>query len=792
MLFNYFKIAVRRLVKEKGFSIINIFGLALGMACTLLILLWVRDERSVDKFHANSARLYWIYEKTFDEGKLGGGYGTRGDMAEEFKRRVPEVEMTTGFAWQETHTFSVGTKALKMDGNSAGADFFKMFSYPLVEGTAGEALKTPLSIAISRRMADAFFGGPAVAIGKTLRYENRLDLRVSAVFENLPAIASEKFEFLLNWNIFQDDKPWTKEFGNTGPRVAVLLRPGANADLVNKKIRRFFFDFFGSQNPQHYRELAIAPFSGAYLHSSFNEKGEPGGGRIEYVRLFSLIALFILLIAAINFMNLTTARSMKRSKEIGVRKVMGALRLALIRQFIGEAVLIAAVSAVLALVFVMLALPAFNGLTGKYIVLPWESSGFWLAIVALVIVTGVLSGSYPALYLSGFKPILVLKSGLFKGGSGSGWVRKGLVVFQFSLSIILIIATMLIAKQVTYVQNADLGYNRNSLFYIPLEGVLPDKLDMLIAEASKTPGIASVTPLSQEPTNIENLDGGIIWDGEDPNATPMFTKLGVGYDYVKTMGLRIVAGRDFSRQFATDSTNYILNETAAREMGFKDVIGRGFTFHRHRGKIIGVVQDFHFQSMHETIRPLVVRMAINDHDLWSLVVRAEPGKTREALAGLEKIVRGLNPSFPFTYKFSDEQYRRLYASEQVIGSLSAVFSVLAIAISCMGLLGLSLFTAEQRAKEIGIRKVLGASSVSLFSLLSREFLVLVVVAFLVAAPLAAWAMNKWLEQFAYRTPVSAWVFAVSGLLAVAVALATVCFQSVRAARANPIGALRSE
>jgi putative ABC transport system permease protein len=345
---------------------------------------------------------------------------------------------------------------------------------------------------------------------------------------------------------------------------------------------------------------------------------------------------------------------------------------------------------------------------------------------------------------------------------------------------------------VGYVQNADLGYNRNSLFYIPLEGVLPDKLEVLIPEALRTPGVASVTPLSQEPTNIENLDGGITWEGIDPNATTMFTKLGVGYDYVKTMGLRIVAGRDFSRQFATDSTNYILNETAARETGYKDPIGKPFTFHRHHGKIIGVVQDFHFQSMHSTIRPLVVRLAISEHDLWSLVVRAEPGKTGEALAGLEKIVKGLNPAFPFTYKFSDEQYRRLYASEQVIGSLSIVFAILAIAISCMGLLGLSLFTAEQRAKEIGIRKVLGASSTSLFSLLSREFLVLVFISFLVAAPLAGWAMDKWLEQFAYRTPVSWWVFAVSGLLAVLIALVTVCFQSVRAARANPIRALRSE
>ncbi len=790
MFKSYLKLAVRNLLKDKGFSMINIAGLALGIACSLLILLWVQDERSMDAFHSNGSRLYTIYEWAFDDGVVTAGYGTRGPLADELKKKIPEVEMSTAFAWQETHTFSAGNKIIKEDGNTAGADFFRMFSYPLLEGTAADALSSPESIAISHSMADDFFGSPSAAIGKTLRYENRKDLTVKAVFEDPGPHCAEKFRFLLNWEAFKTEKPWTTSWDNVGPHALVMLRRDADRATVEKKLAHFMDTYFTDQNARHYQELKIQPFGDQYLHSHFVD-GRPGGGRIEYVRLFSLVAFFILLIACINFMNLTTARSVKRAKEIGIRKVIGALRGSLIRQFIGEAVLIASLAAALALVLVILVLPAFNSLTGKQLLLPYNRWTFWLLLAALTLLTGLFSGSYPALFLSAFRPILVLKGSLVSGVRAL-WFRKSLIVFQFILSIVLIISTILISRQVNYVQTANLGYEKESLLYIPIEGDLLGKVPLLLSEAGQIPGVARVSAISQEPTEIDNLDAGIGWEGKDPGSKPMFTQLAVGYDLAQTMKLRLVKGRDFSRDYPTDSLGYVLNESALRQTGYKDPIGKPFTFAGKRGKIIGIVGDFHFQSLHNAIRPLVIRLGVGHNNLFELLVRTDSGKTKEALAGLEHLCKTLNPEFPFTYKFSDEQYGRLYQSEQMIGRLSAIFAVLAIFISCLGLLGLSLYTAEQRRKEIGIRKVLGASVASLFQLLSREFLALVGIAFVTAAPIGWWATHQWLEKFAYRTNIPWWVFGLAGLLSAVITLATVGVQALRAAGANPVKSLRTE
>jgi ABC-type antimicrobial peptide transport system permease subunit len=660
----------------------------------------------------------------------------------------------------------------------------------LLEGSAADALSTPGSIAISRHMAANLFGSPSSAIGKTVRYENRRDFTVKAVFEDLPAHVSQKFDFLLNWEAFKEEKPWATSWGNSGPHALVMLRPDANPAQVEKKMARFLDAYSTGQDQRHYVRLGLQPFGDQYLYTRFIN-GYPTGGGIEYVRLFSLVALFILLIACINFMNLTTARSMKRAKEIGVRKVIGAGRGALIRQFLGEAILIAVLSAGLALLLVQMVLPSFNTLTGKQILLPYTQWSFWCLLIGLALVTGAFSGSYPAFFLSAFNPIRMLKGSLLSGVR-TVWVRKGLVVFQFVLSIVLIISTILISRQVNYVQTANLGYDRENLLYIPIEGELINKLDVLLPEVRRTPGIAMVSPMSQEPTVIDNLDAGIDWPGKDPDSKPMFTQFAVGYDYSRTMKIRMVQGRDFSKDFPTDSIGYILNETALRQVGYKDPIGKPFTFWGKRGAIIGIIQDFHFQTLHNAIRPLVIRLGVGQHNFWTLLIRTQPGKTKEALAGLERLCKQLNPGFPFTYKFSDDIYGRLYLSEQIIGRLSIIFAILAIFISCLGLLGLSIFTAEQRTKEIGIRKVLGAGIASLIHLLSGEFLVLVGIAFLIAVPLAWWAMHQWLQQFAYQTNIPWWIFALSGILALLIALATVCWQALRAAIANPIKALRSE
>jgi putative ABC transport system permease protein len=789
MIKNFFKVALRNLWKHKGYSSLNIFGLAMGMACSLLILLWISDEQSVDGFHARGDRLYRIYERQYYDGKVEAGYYTPGLLATELKKVLPEVEMAAGFTWDDNAAFQVGDKILKETGSAAGVDFFQMFSYPLLEGNAATALSSPSGIAISRKMATDFFGSPRAAIGKTIRYQNRKEYAVTAVFENLPRNVSDKFEYLVPWDNYLEENSWAKEWGNNGPGTFLLLRKDANAALVAKKLTHFLDNYNKEQNKSFRIELGMQHAGDVYLHSSFRN-GVITGGRIEYVRLFSIVAIFILLIACINFMNLTTARSVKRSKEIGIRKVVGAVRPALIRQFISEAVLLSFFSMILALAMVVLILPLFNHMTGKHILFPFGSSSFWLWMAGLTVVTGLIAGSYPALFLSSFKPIRVLK-GAMKFGAGATWFRKGLVVFQFVLSIVLIIGTIVVASQVNYVRTINLGFDRDNLVYISLEGDLTAKYKLFKEQGLRMPGISDITRISQAPTSIENTTGGVDWEGRDPNVQPMFTQVSVGYDLSKTMHLQFVEGRDFSRDFPTDSVGYILNESALKKVGYKNPIGRSLTFWEKKGKIVGILKDFHFNSLHAPIAPLIVRL--REEENWGdAMVRIKAGQTKQALAGLEQLCRQLNPKFPFSYRFADEEYQKLYRSEAIVQRLSNCFACLGIFISCLGLLGLAMFTAEQRTKEFGIRKVLGAKVGSLFGLLSREFLLLVLIAFLVASPLAWWAMYKWLQNFAYHVAVQWWVFLLAGAMALLIALMTVSFQALKVAVANPVKSLRAD
>jgi putative ABC transport system permease protein len=791
MLQNYFKTALRSLWKQKGFSSINLIGLALGMACSLLILLWVQDERGVDAFHRHGDQLYYVYEKNYMGGKLQTWYWTQGPLAEELKKEIPEVEAATPMSWSDEHSFAVGTKILKEDGFAAGADYFSMFSYPLLEGTAKDALNSPDGMAISRKMAVAFFGSPAAAIGKAIRYENKKDFMVKAVFEDLSPQVSVKANYIMSWLGYQeDDNAWVKDWGAVDPRTVIQLRPGANAAAVEAKIKNLPGKF--ETEVKNIRiELGLQRFSDYYLRSEFRD-GVPTEGRIQYVHLFSLVALFILVIACINFMNLTTARSVRRAKEIGVRKVMGAVRGLLIRQFIGEAILMAVLSAVLALVLVGLMLPAFNQLTGKEIVLPFADPAFWMSMAAITLATGLVSGSYPAFYLSGFNPIRVLKAAVPSGSRGDAVFRQGLVVFQFVLSVVLILSTLLITRQVQYMRNARLGYDRENLLYIPINGDLGKNLDVFRTEASHLPGVQLVSMLSGEPTVMNNGTLSLGWDGKDPNEHDRFIHESIGQGYLETMKIGLVAGRQLDPVlYPTDSSGLMVNQTAVALMGYKDPIGRPVYDGSRKLLIVGVVKDFHFQSLHEKILPLTLEPGRN---AWfrSILVRTQAGKTAQALAGLEGLCKRLNPAFPFDYKFSDAEYESLYKSEAVTGRLSVIFAVLAIFISCLGLLGLSMFTAQQRVREIGIRKILGASAGSLFGLLSKNFLALVGIAFLIGAPLGYWAMHIWLAGFAYRTDIPWWVFAAAGAASLAVALVTVCWQTVRAARANPVNSLRPE
>ncbi|MDR3715971.1 MAG: ABC transporter permease [Puia sp.] len=790
MLKNYFKVAWRTIRNNKAFSAINIIGLAFGMACSLLILLWVKDERSVDSFFANGDRVFRIFNREYVDGKKEAGYWTPGLLAGELKKNIPEIEYASGVNSAEGNTFEAGGKILKQDGLFADSDYFKILSYPLLQGNAETALNTPEAIALSDKMATKFFGDAKTAIGKTLRYQNRKDFKVTAVFADPPENSSLKFDFVINWMAYVQDNEWVKDWRNNSPSTFVLLRPAASPALVSSKLKRFLDNYNHTFTANFRLELNLQPFRECYLHSNFVD-GELSGGRIEYVRLFSIVAVFILVIACINFMNLSTARSSKRSREIGIRKVAGALRGSLVSQFLSEAVFTTAIAVILAILLVIGLLPYFNTLTGKQIGFPFSDYSFWLELAGLTVLTGLVAGSYPAVFLSAFRPIKVLKGALkFKGTTIL--FRKGLVVFQFVLSIVLIVGTIVIARQSDYIQHANLGYRKENLLYIPLEGDLGGKYSVLKQQAMGLPTVQLVTCLSDVPTYIGgNRTSTVDWTGRDPNANPMFMVTAAGYDFVKTMQLTLVDGRDFSREFASDSSAYLVNEEAVKLMKYRDPIGKPMALWGMKGHIVGVLKNFHLTSLHQHIEPLIVHLGEANQG-GIILVRTTPDDTKPALAGLEKICKELNPKFPFSYYFVDDEFQKLYKSESIASHLTNCFSVLAIFISCLGLLGLAMFTAEQRTREIGIRKVLGASLLSLFTLLSGEFLLLVVVAILIASPLAWWATNHWLEDYAYRVPVSWWIFGVAGGLAVFIALATVSFQGLKAALMNPVKSLRSD
>ncbi|MDN5284100.1 MAG: hypothetical protein JWR38_374 [Mucilaginibacter sp.] len=791
MLRNYLKIAWRNLVKNKIHTFINIAGLSVGLACSLLILLWVQNELCIDAYHVNSARLYKVYEREYYDHKIDGNYDTPALMADELKKVIPEVAYAVNMEdYNNKHTFNAGNKTLKIEGTFAGADLFKMFSYPLLQGTPQTALNSPVSIAISHNMAIMVFGSVNAAMGKTIRYDNKKDFKVTAIFEDLPGNSSRKFEYVINWDSYLTENPGANQWYNTGPLTYVMLRADANSALVEKKFTHFLDGYTKNRTTSYRIQNGLQQFNQVYLHSHFTN-GKTDGGRIEYVNLFSIIAVFVLLIACVNFMNLTTAQSVKRAREIGVRKVMGAVRTVLIKQFISESLLLTILAVVASLILMSLVLPLFNYITQKQIVIPFNQPVFWLKLIVLTLITGLVSGSYPALFLSSFNPIKVLK-GSMKIGSGAVWFRKGLVVFQFVLSTILIIATIVVSKQINFIQTRNIGYDRENLVYIGIEGDLGPKYDVFKNDALNVPGVISIANTTNTPTLIDNSTISVSWDGKDPQNTVAFSNSGIGYDYVKTMKLNLLGGRDYSSDFPTDSNNYIINEATQKKIGYSDPVGRSITMWGRKGTIVGLVKDFHFKSLHEQIQPMIFHLVSKDLSGGIVLVRIEPGKTKEALAGLETICKQLNPAFPFTYSFADERYQRLYKSEQVVGRLSNVFAFLAIFISCLGLLGLAMFTAEQRVKEIGIRKVLGASVSSLFALLSSEFLLLVAIALLIASPIAWYVMGKWLQGFAYHTPVQWWVFVLSGGLIVLIALATVSFQAIKAALINPVKSLRSE
>jgi putative ABC transport system permease protein len=792
MLKNYLKLAWRSLTRNKKFSAINIFGLALGISTSLLILLWVQDERAVDAFHVNGQHLFQVYERTIRDGKVEAGYATQGLLAEELKRVIPDVQYAAAFDYAAApgtkNTLQVDEKIIKMAGFFAGEDFFRMFSFPLLQGSTKTALHSPGDIAVSRSVAEYFFGNPDAAIGKTIRFEDKEALRITAVFENISNHSSLQFDFVRSWADFVKQNDWVNNWGNESPSSFLQLRPGADPAVTDTKIKDFLDRY--TQKIKGFRtELALQPYAERYLHSTFKD-GAIDGGRIEYVRLFTGVAIFILLIGCINFMNLATAQSVKRAREVGLRKVVGAGRASLILQFIGEALLLTGFSVFVALVLTDAILPEFNELTGKQLSLPLLDPAFGCTLLAIGVATALVAGSYPALFLSSLQPVKVLKGSL-KFSWTATMLRKGLVVFQFTLSIVLIIGMMVVQRQVDYIQTKNLGYDREGLVYIPIEGDLTKKYALFKEEAEKLTGITDISKMRNSPTASEHHTGSIGWPGKDPNLHLSFADGVVGYDFVKTLKLQLKDGRDFSPALSSDSVGFLLNESAVNSIGLQHPVGATLFWGDRRGTVIGVLKDFHFNSLHQTIDPLVVRLDEN----WSwgtILVRIRAGNIREALTGLEKLCKTINPKFPFTYQFSDLAFARQYKSEMVVNRLADGFAFLAILISCLGLFGLATFTAAQRTKEIGVRKVLGATTPAIAFLLTGDFLKIIVIAIVLASPIAWLIMHQWLQQYAYKIGIEWWMFAVASLATLLIALLTVSYQSIQAALVNPVKSLKSE
>jgi len=791
MLRNYLKIALRNLWRSSAFSGINVLGLALGMASSLFIFLWIKDELSIGRQYDNSSNIYRVMEREFTDGKVVADDDTPGILADELKRQFPEVTYAAGFSWSESHLLTVGHKASRQIGCYAGADWFNIYRIPLLAGTAATALTTPDGIAISKKLSETYFGSPQKALGKSIRFDNNRDFQVTAVFEDLVLNSLDKYEFLLNWDGFLSREPWAKEWTNAGPMTRLVLRSDANPEQFESKLKWFLKGRNTDFSKTFFINLFLQPETEAYLYSGFKD-GYRDGGRIDYVKLLAIVAGFLLLIAIINFMNLATARSAKRAKEVGVRKVVGARQTSLIGQFMSEAILLTFIALMLALALVTFLLPLFNQLTDKQLALPFSQPFFWAMLTGFLILTGVLAGSYPALFLAALNPLNVLKGSVSSSrlNSGTHLFRRGLVVFQFVMSMLLIVGTVVIYQQLQYVQNKNLGYDRENLILIASEGELPGNYAAFKQELLQMSGIQSITHSYSNPLGNGSSTEGVTWTGKDPNAAISFNNTAVGYDYGKTMKVKLIGGRDFSPDFGTDSSNYLINEAAAKRIGYKDPVGQPLTFWDKPGKIIGLIEDFHFNSLHEPIRPLIIRMA--DGHYGNILIRTQPGQTKQALESIEALYQKFNPKFPFTYSFVDDEYRKRHRSENVVGTLSTIFALLAIFIACLGLFGLAAFTAEQRVKEIGVRKVLGASVAGIVALLSGDFLKLVFIAILIASPIGWYVMNQWLRNYAYKIEIGWWVFVLAGILSLTIALLTVSFQSIKAAITNPVKSLRSE
>lgn len=786
MLKNYLKIAWRNLLRNKSFSVLNIVGLAIGLAVTALIVIWINFEISIDQFHDNKDRTYQVYNQYPVGGEIWTWNSTPKIMASAIQKDYPEVEHIARVNWDSEFLFAKDDKRINGAGKIVDPEFLKIFSFPLVEGNLETVLDDVNSVIITESFAKKVFGNEP-AVGKTVKVDNADNFMVTGVLKDLPSNTAFEFDFLMPWAYLKqrgsDDKYW----GNNSIATYVMLKKGVDYTLFSEKIKNLRKKY-DKDSPEMVTYLY--PFTRSWLYSNF-ENGEEIGGRIDIIRMFGIIAAIILIIACINFMNLSTARSEKRAKEVGVRKVVGARRLTLVSQFLGESILISFIAAVFALILVLAALPTFSTLVEKPLSLDLANVWFWGSTLGVICFTGLLAGSYPALFLSGFKPSSALK-GTFIQSNTAVTPRKILVILQFSAAIILITSSIIVSQQLKKVQDRQMGYAKNNLVYSVIQGDSEKNYSLIKEELLASDAVTSITRTSSPVTEGWSNSWNFEWKGKDKENKSLVQRFSADENIQETFGIEFVTGRDFNLyKYPTDSTAAIINESAVALMNFDEPIGQIVKDNGIEWHIVGVVKDFVLQSPFQKIEPMVIEGTKAGFGVIHIKLN-KTGSTLENLAKVEAVFKKYNPEYPFEYQFVDQEYARKFDSEKRTGQLVSMFTLLTIFISCLGLFGLASYMAENRIKEIGIRKVLGASVRSITTLLSLDFIKLVLVSIVLAVPISWYFMNDWLEDFDYRVNISWQTFVLAGILALTIALVTVSYQAIKAATTNPIKSLRTE
>jgi len=784
-------IIYRNFRKYKMSFLINLIGLSIGLACSLLIYLWVLDEMSVDTFHEKDANLYEVMENQKQSGTITTQKATPDPLAEALLEEIPEIEMAVTVVpseWFGKIPLIIGENKIKEEGQFVSKDYFKMFSFELLHGDRNKVLSDKKSIVISESLAEKLFGQANDVIGESIMWElagQKEEHVITGIFKDLPPNTTERFSFLIPYEAFKDlskkiGRPMT--WDNHGPYTYVLLKNATNPESVNSKIKYFINNKISGSNTT----LFLKPYSENYLFGDY-ENGEENGGRIEYVSLFSMIAIFILIMACINFMNLSTAKATRRIKEIGIKKAMGASRKSLILQYLSESMVMTILSLFLGLLIAGMSLPEFNEITGKNLEITFSGS-FILLILSITIFTGLVSGSYPALYLSAFDPATVLK-GTLKRSSREIFARSGLVIFQFALSVLLIVAVVVVYKQITFIQTKNLGYNKDNVIYFSKEGRANESLETYLAELKNIPGVKNVTSIAQNFIGNESSTADVSWEGKSSENIINFSSISANYDLIETLGMSMKTGRSFSKNHGSESTKIIFNETAIKVMDLKDPIGVTISLWGEKYQIIGVVKDFHFESFHEEVKPLFIRFSPDE--TMTILAKIEAGKEQNTVGLIESFSKEYT-GYPCEYHFMDDDFQIQYAAENRVSKLSQYFAGLAILISCLGLFGLASFTAERRKKEVGIRKTLGSSNTEIVLLLSKDFTIIVLASLVISLPVSYFLVVKWLGSFAYRINLEWWFFAGAGLIALLIAWATVGIQAYKAAKADPINSLRAD